>query len=146
MASKAALSNTKKASKFSNPIRKLEACIDADGVKLEKAYHKVIPAAEKEVIRLSKAFNKTKASKLPKKDHLSKKILPNTKESTQLAVLKEEVAALKVGFKKLQAKKKLLQSFEKLWVQKLNKMHKPKKLNKKPRKQSEVTSVASGFS
>jgi hypothetical protein len=61
------------------------------------------------------------------------------------AVLKEEVAALKAGFKKFQAKKKLLQQFEKLWVKKLNKMNKPKKLDKILRKQSEITSVTSGF-
>ena len=122
--------SSSKTSSWMQPIHQLEACIQADYSKLEKAYPKAIASAEKEVARLTKSLKLSKADKSAKSQRS-----PSPKAKTMandLAELKAAVATLKADFKKFKAQKKLAQQFEKGWVKKL-KISKAQKRTRKAR-------------
>lgn len=132
--------SSSKTSVWRQPIAQLEACIQADYAKLEKAYPKAIASAEKEVARLTKALKPVKSAKSQRSPSSKAKSVAN-----DVAELKATVTTLKADFKKIKAQQKLVQQFEKQWVKELSTTRKAKKRTQKARvEQSEppVMSVA----
>lgn len=138
---KKATASKKKSAGFMAHVHQIEVCIQQDYAHLEKAYPKAISDVEKEIIRVGKEIKKAKiterANKKTNKPIRGKqsKISNVTLLENQLMALKEEKVALIAGQKKMKARKKVWQKFEKSWTKKLKE---PKK-SKKPRKATKST-------
>lgn len=127
---KKVISKTKKSLAHSKKLHQIEACIYADYAKLEKEYPKAIAATDKEIDRLAKAIKKVKAATKLSQKARSKKVNMTALEK-ELDSVATEAEALTAGFKKLKAKKKVWQEFERSWAKKLKQQIKSKKSVKK---------------